>query len=75
MTRVIALMEVMSLVYLQPLDSVATTIIEYIREGTGACPNQSFYCQNEGHIGSFIPSSRVRDGLCGVSNHVRFQRQ
>ncbi|KAH7875968.1 endoplasmic reticulum protein [Lentinula edodes] len=32
--------------------------------GTGACPNQSFYCQNEGHIGSFIPSSRVRDGLC-----------
>ncbi|KIK65747.1 hypothetical protein GYMLUDRAFT_158799 [Collybiopsis luxurians FD-317 M1] len=32
--------------------------------GTGACPNQSFYCQNVGHIGSFIPSSRVRDGLC-----------
>ncbi|KAE9398280.1 hypothetical protein BT96DRAFT_976528 [Gymnopus androsaceus JB14] len=32
--------------------------------GTGACPNQSFYCQNKGHIGSFIPSSRVKDGLC-----------
>ncbi|KAJ4472044.1 glucosidase II beta subunit-like-domain-containing protein [Lentinula aciculospora] len=32
--------------------------------GTGACPNQPFYCQNEGHIGAFIPSSRVKDGLC-----------
>ncbi|KAJ3777431.1 glucosidase II beta subunit-like-domain-containing protein, partial [Lentinula raphanica] len=35
--------------------------------GTGACPNQPFYCKNEGHIGSFIPSSRVRDGLCETS--------
>ncbi|KAJ3790593.1 glucosidase II beta subunit-like-domain-containing protein [Lentinula aff. detonsa] len=32
--------------------------------GTGACPNQPFYCKNEGHVGSFIPSSRVKDGLC-----------
>ncbi|KAF9076641.1 glucosidase II beta subunit-like-domain-containing protein [Rhodocollybia butyracea] len=32
--------------------------------GTGACRNQSFYCQNVGHIGSFIPNSRVKDGLC-----------
>ncbi|KAI0786480.1 glucosidase II beta subunit-like-domain-containing protein [Abortiporus biennis] len=32
--------------------------------GTGACPNTQFYCQNKGHIGSLIPSSRVRDGLC-----------
>ncbi|EKM59554.1 uncharacterized protein PHACADRAFT_250133 [Phanerochaete carnosa HHB-10118-sp] len=32
--------------------------------GTGACPNTSFYCTNEGHIGAFIPSSRVNDGLC-----------
>ncbi|RPD62087.1 endoplasmic reticulum protein [Lentinus tigrinus ALCF2SS1-7] len=32
--------------------------------GTGACPNSSFYCVNEGHIGSLIPSSRVGDGLC-----------
>ncbi|CAL1701892.1 unnamed protein product [Somion occarium] len=32
--------------------------------GTGACPNTRFYCRNEGHIGAFIPSSRVRDGLC-----------
>jgi len=32
--------------------------------GTGACLDTHFYCQNEGHIGAFIPSSRVRDGLC-----------
>ncbi|KAI0363840.1 endoplasmic reticulum protein [Pilatotrama ljubarskyi] len=32
--------------------------------GTGACPNSRFYCVNEGHIGSYIPSSRVNDGLC-----------
>ncbi|KZT27082.1 hypothetical protein NEOLEDRAFT_1161953 [Neolentinus lepideus HHB14362 ss-1] len=32
--------------------------------GTGACPNSTFYCRNEGHIGSIIPSSRVNDGLC-----------
>lgn len=34
--------------------------------GTGACPNTEFYCRNEGHIGAFIPSSRVGDGLCGM---------
>ncbi|KAJ7762796.1 glucosidase II beta subunit-like-domain-containing protein [Mycena maculata] len=32
--------------------------------GTSACPNSTFYCQNEGHIGATIPSSRVNDGLC-----------
>ncbi|OSD01764.1 endoplasmic reticulum protein [Trametes coccinea BRFM310] len=32
--------------------------------GTGACPNSRFYCVNEGHIGAYIPSSRVNDGLC-----------
>ncbi|KAH9483089.1 Glucosidase 2 subunit beta [Psilocybe cubensis] len=32
--------------------------------GTSACPNNKFYCQNEGHIGEFISSSRVNDGLC-----------
>ncbi|KAF8528686.1 glucosidase II beta subunit-like-domain-containing protein [Gautieria morchelliformis] len=32
--------------------------------GTSACPEASFYCINEGHIGSRIPSSRVDDGLC-----------
>ncbi|KAH9843751.1 glucosidase II beta subunit-like-domain-containing protein [Rhodofomes roseus] len=32
--------------------------------GTGACPNSMFYCRNEGHIGSLIPSTRVGDGLC-----------
>lgn len=35
-------------------------------EGTGACTDATFYCRNEGHIGSYIPSSRVGDGLCGV---------
>ncbi|KAJ7499351.1 glucosidase II beta subunit-like-domain-containing protein [Mycena latifolia] len=32
--------------------------------GTSACPNSTFYCQNIGHIGATIPSSRVNDGLC-----------
>ncbi|PCH41568.1 hypothetical protein WOLCODRAFT_24840 [Wolfiporia cocos MD-104 SS10] len=32
--------------------------------GTSACPNSVFYCRNEGHIGSLIPSTRVGDGLC-----------
>ncbi|KAJ7283361.1 glucosidase II beta subunit-like-domain-containing protein [Mycena rebaudengoi] len=32
--------------------------------GTSACPNSTFYCQNIGHIGGTIPSSRVNDGLC-----------
>ncbi|KAJ7265858.1 glucosidase II beta subunit-like-domain-containing protein [Mycena haematopus] len=32
--------------------------------GTSACPNSTFYCQNAGHIGATIPSSRVNDGLC-----------
>lgn len=32
--------------------------------GTGACMNTRFYCKNEGHIGAWIPSSRVNDGLC-----------
>ena len=34
--------------------------------GTGACPDTYFYCQNQGHIGASIPSSQVRDGLCGM---------
>lgn len=37
-----------------------------LNEGTSACANSTFYCQNEGHIGSTIPSSRVNDGLCGT---------
>ncbi|KAG1753222.1 glucosidase II beta subunit-like-domain-containing protein [Suillus lakei] len=32
--------------------------------GTSACPNNKFYCRNEGHIGAIIKSSRVNDGLC-----------
>ena len=35
-------------------------------EGTSACPNNKFYCRNEGHIGAVIQSSRVNDGLCGM---------
>ncbi|KAF8171838.1 glucosidase II beta subunit-like-domain-containing protein [Pholiota molesta] len=34
--------------------------------GTSACPDTQFYCANEGHIGAFIPSSRVNDGLCEI---------
>lgn len=36
--------------------------------GTGACPDTYFYCQNQGHIGASILSSRVRDGLCGMGS-------
>jgi protein kinase C substrate 80K-H len=32
--------------------------------GTSACPNNKFYCRNEGHIGAIIRSSHVNDGLC-----------
>ncbi|KAF9506592.1 hypothetical protein BS47DRAFT_1425958 [Hydnum rufescens UP504] len=32
--------------------------------GTSACPGALFYCVNEGHIGAYIRSSRVHDGLC-----------
>ncbi|THH05009.1 hypothetical protein EW145_g5112 [Phellinidium pouzarii] len=32
--------------------------------GTSACPNATFYCKNEGHIGATIRSSHVSDGLC-----------
>ncbi|KAH9978251.1 glucosidase II beta subunit-like-domain-containing protein [Lactifluus volemus] len=32
--------------------------------GTSACPNNTFYCVNVGHLGAKIPSSRVNDGLC-----------
>ncbi|KAG5645275.1 hypothetical protein DXG03_006577 [Asterophora parasitica] len=32
--------------------------------GTGACPDTVFYCQNKGHIGATIVSSRVNDGIC-----------
>ncbi|CUA73826.1 protein kinase C substrate 80K-H [Rhizoctonia solani] len=32
--------------------------------GTSACPNGTFYCTNEGHIGAAVKSSRVNDGIC-----------
>ncbi|CAH1764884.1 7729_t:CDS:10 [Entrophospora sp. SA101] len=32
--------------------------------GTSACLNGRFYCKNIGHIPSYIPSSRVNDGVC-----------
>ncbi|KAG1902835.1 glucosidase II beta subunit-like-domain-containing protein [Suillus fuscotomentosus] len=32
--------------------------------GSSACPNNKFYCRNEGHIGATIQSSHVNDGLC-----------
>ena len=41
-------------------------LILVLYEGTSACTNSTFYCWNEGHIGSTISSSRVNDGLCGM---------
>ncbi|CAG8585689.1 4841_t:CDS:2 [Paraglomus brasilianum] len=32
--------------------------------GTSACPDNLFYCENEGHIPTYISSSRVNDGIC-----------
>lgn len=32
--------------------------------GTSACPNSYFYCENKGHIPSYIKSYRVNDGVC-----------
>ncbi|KAG2175549.1 hypothetical protein INT43_001196 [Umbelopsis isabellina] len=32
--------------------------------GTSACPNGVFYCENKGHIPSYIKSYRVNDGVC-----------
>lgn len=43
--------------------------------GTGACPNSQFYCRNQGHIGAYIPSSRVGDGLCGTSINCTYTLQ
>lgn len=32
--------------------------------GTSACENNKFWCENEGHIGSYAPSHVVNDGIC-----------
>ena len=39
--------------------------------GTWACPNASFHCNNIGHKPSFIPYSRVNDGIC-VTFHLTY---
>lgn len=32
--------------------------------GTSVCENNLFWCKNEGHVGSYIPSHLVNDGVC-----------
>jgi protein kinase C substrate 80K-H len=36
--------------------------------GTSACKDNLFWCENEGHIGSYIPSHLVNDGVCDYDN-------
>ena len=45
-------------------------VVSFGHAGTSACPNSQFYCVNEGHIGSYLPSTRVNDGLCGASHYA-----
>ncbi|CCH45000.1 Glucosidase 2 subunit beta [Wickerhamomyces ciferrii] len=35
--------------------------------GTSACPNGKFYCENKGHVPSYIKASQVNDGRCDYS--------
>jgi protein kinase C substrate 80K-H len=42
--------------------------------GTSACAKGSFWCKNEGHIGGWVLSSRVGDGICGELQYPRMQR-
>lgn len=60
---VTALMAVMSQV--RELVDACSGVMLNPTAGTSACPNSTFYCVNEGHIGASIRSSRVNDGLCG----------
>ena len=56
--RTVAMSQVCSVSFLNTGSSLCA--------GTSACPNSTFYCRNEGHIGATIPSSRVNDGICGT---------
>ena len=42
-------------------------VCAFICSGTSACSNGFFFCENRGHRGSYIMSSRVNDGICGKS--------
>lgn len=52
------------------MHNAINNMLTFYNVGTSACPNSTFYCNNEGHIGASIRSSYVNDGLCGMQYFV-----